>query len=412
MFTRGYSGYPGCLHKKLGSHWAVDGKDLADFAILDLRGEGIGLSTVRSAQPSLPICCSFHKLFIYIYIYVVHNEQSAESCALTHYLILVQWRVRCASFFSEGVAGLTYGQQSRKATLCAVSGLTALPESFGLLEVLQGKRFSEGDSEWNSMRQYEWAVSSSCLAVSKAKLGNAGVSLSDNQLVSLPESFGQTGEVWRIGSFRLSKQIVWTCCHFTCTVLPTCQVSCNCCRSWTCQTTGDSPSFPGRESLIWWLGCLKGWSSCHAALESFNCLRSKNLSHCLQPTDDRCLNKPWKHGFLCMCSNADENDWLYLILWPATIDGWPWNKFTSPFPKSLSVWLRLDLANNNLSYVSALPGSVQANCACVYVPPQRVLNRWLTNEFQEVLRVIFRTSTGWTRIQKWSGHIFQSFESL
>ena len=247
---------------------------------------------------------------MYIYIYMVHNEQSAESCALTHYLILVQWRVRCASFFSEGVAGLTYGQQSRKATLCAVSGLTALPESFGLLEVLQGKRFSEGDSEWNSMKQYEWAVSSSCLAVSKAKLGNAGVSLSDNQLVSLPESFGQTGEVWRIGSFHLSKQIVWTCCHFTCTVLPTCQVSCNCCRSWTCQTTGDSPSFPSRPRISDLMAglrvcgsgtanrsafmdtakpvstCrLKGWSSCHAALESFNCLRSKNLSHCLQATD-------------------------------------------------------------------------------------------------------------------------------
>jgi hypothetical protein len=74
MFTRGYSGYPGCLHKKLGSHWAVDGKDLADFAILDLRGEGIGLSTVRAAQPSLPICCSFHKLFIYIYMWFITNR--------------------------------------------------------------------------------------------------------------------------------------------------------------------------------------------------------------------------------------------------------------------------------------------------------------------------------------------------
>ena len=79
-------------------------KDLADFAILDLRGEGIGLST--------ELCPS-----------AVSTRQSFTP------------PIFCCSF---PIISYTYGQPS---------GLTALPESFGLLEVLQGKRFSEGDSE-------------------------------------------------------------------------------------------------------------------------------------------------------------------------------------------------------------------------------------------------------------------------
>lgn len=65
---------------------AVELKDLADFAILDLRGEGIGLSTVSSFSHlySSFFCTAAD------FLLQLSNEQSAESCALTHYLILAQ----------------------------------------------------------------------------------------------------------------------------------------------------------------------------------------------------------------------------------------------------------------------------------------------------------------------------------